>query len=88
MKYELYVLFMIRMNFLMHEGHLGNIHTPLERDTNMRGVSDEAWIVWVIFIMITTLLISHMHPQFLEDKCAYPAPCFHWARFMTEKVNG
>ena len=41
MKYELYVLFMIRMNFLMHEGHLGNIHTPLERDTNMRGVSDE-----------------------------------------------
>ena len=33
MKYELYVLFMIRMNFLMHEGHLGNIQTtPLGRD--------------------------------------------------------
>ena len=60
----------------------------LGRDTNMRGVSNEAWIVCVIFIMITTLLISHMHPQFLEDKCAYPAPRFHWARFMTEKVNG
>ena len=35
------MLFVIKMNFLMHGGHLGDIQTPVGRDTNMRGVSDK-----------------------------------------------